>query len=682
MQAFSQPASVSADCHSTYKRALQLIQEYDTKLSSEDQRIAHEVIERSLKKGASAASGYNEYGGGEMMKGKFIAAAWGSLKAATLEWNPTHVGNVGIYLSYLNRFDDAEIFLQCAGNLTSHDPFVIEGKAMLAYRKKDYSTAMKLIEQAVRMMPGDMNVLYSAGVIFYKAGDRARAKQYLEQAKRIAPQYKTIIEALKVVDPSGQTTPGVNSDSLSKLVQECFQFMDHMLARGEAIGKYVEEIKVIEGTSDPRGAVGGDIFETMRVAVLENKKEITILEARVRRKENTAKTVDWNATLQACITAYLTTTVNYQQIINDKGVDLIIAQAMDIAATRLVERLKRHDNGNSYRYVILDEKFKYYLVEEPAREIFKAGYKRCEGRDDHEACIKPYRETYCSTVIPVWQGHWKNVAANMSSIESGYPAAINDYAKRWNRLTNYAAEYCKRAISTLRPIPDGELKMLPPESRAVIISVSTPQAYANTTRKLYDNYFGSMTSFIVEAVLSMSHFAVIDALDTAPAAFLHSAFYTDECYKKQPEKGNLDLELEKLINAFKEASEYEPNLQPECELEIGDWKTTYKPFSSDNSPDLENSNVKITVDPANNRWGGEFGSDVATAETNYGPLRGELSVKFWAEGNIVGGQLDYGVQLEGKVGLGLKKKGIGGFGCYIPQTYKFNARAFGAALTR
>lgn len=351
------PAGVSVDCQATYKLALQLTQEYDAKLPVTERTVAETVVDREVGKGSSRADGYNEYGGGAMMQAQYAWAAWGSLKAATLEWNPLHITNVGIYLSYLNRLDDAGIFLQCASKLAPQSPFVIEARAMLAYRKSDYKTATQLIEQAVQMMPGDMNVRYTAGVIFFKAGDRQRAKQFLNDAEQIAPGNKTIIEALKVVNPGGQSSPPPQ-DALRKLVDECFRFMDDMLARGETAGRYVEEMKVIEGSSQPGGPVGGDAYATMRLAVLQSKEDITNLEKRTREKQNSARSVDWNATLQSCIIAYLTTTTNYQQIIIDKGVDIVIANALGITPIRLIEKLKPHESGNSYRYVIQDEKYK------------------------------------------------------------------------------------------------------------------------------------------------------------------------------------------------------------------------------------------------------------------------------------------------------------------------------------
>src|SRR5688572_1251568 len=201
------PEGVSADCQATYKRALELVQEYDATLPSAERKLAESVVEKAVRNGASRADGYNEYGGGAMMLAQFPSAAWGALKAATLEWNPNYVSNIGIHLSYLNRLDDAGIFLQCAEKMAPQSPFVIEGRAMRAHRLGDHKTATQLIERAVRMMPADLNVHYTAGVIFYKAGDRARAKQYLQEALRMAPNYKTVVEALKVVDPNGQIPP-------------------------------------------------------------------------------------------------------------------------------------------------------------------------------------------------------------------------------------------------------------------------------------------------------------------------------------------------------------------------------------------------------------------------------------------------------------------------------------------
>ena len=679
-QGFSQPAGVSADCQSAYKRALELIQEYDIKLSSGDRSMAENVVDKVVKNGASRADGYNEYGGGEMMQARYISAAWGSLKAATLEWNPRHVSNVGIYLSYLNRLDDATIFLQCAEKMASQSPFVIEARAMLAYRKLDYKTATQLIGQAVNMMPGDMNVRYTAGVIFYKAGDRLRAKQYLQDALRIAPDYKTIIDALKIVDPSGQPNTQPPQDALRKLIAECFQFMDDMLVQGELAGRYIQEMRVMEGTFYGGGVLGGDAYETMRLGVIQSKAEITDLETRARAKQNSARPVSWNATLQACIIAYLTTIANYQYIINERGVDIVIAHALGITPVSLIEKMKPHHGNNTYRYVIQDEKFKYYQIEDPARKTYEAGAKSCESRDDVEACIRPYLETYCTTMIPVWFSHWKKVQANMRTAKAGYPNAAKDYAKRWNLFANQAADYSKRSLSAMKPVTDADLKLIPAASRQMIISTSSPEAHAKMTRDSYQSYIGSITSNLVATTLSQSNEFLMEALETAPDAFLHSSLYIDDCQQKKPDTINLDAEIEKLLAAFKEASEYEVSFEPECELEIGGWKTSFQPFSSDNSANLESSDLKVIVDVANNRWGGEYGKGF---DANYGPLTGEVSVKVWGEGQIVGGNADYGVQLEGKVGLGVKKKGVGGFACYFArQTYKFNARAFASALTR
>lgn len=675
------PAGVSEDCQVTYKLALQLTQEYDARLPSAERTVAETVVDRAVGKGSSRADGYNEYGGGAMMQAQYESAAWGSLKAATLEWNPLHITNVGIYLSYLNRLDEAGIFLQCASKLAPQSPFVIEAQAMLAYRKLDYKSATRLIEQAVRMMPGDMNVRYTAGVIFYKSGDRLRAKQYLQEAQRIVPNYPTIIKALKVVDPSGQSS-SPPQDAMDKLVAECFRYMDEMLIRGEAAGRYREEMRVVEGISREGIPAGGDEYERLRRDVQQNKAEITNLELRARNKQNVARSVDWNATLQACILAYLTTTTNYQSIIIDRVVDILIAQSMRMTPIRLVEKMKLHGSSNSYRYVIQDEKFKFYQVEDPARKTYSAGAKSCEGRSDDNACRRPYEEAYCATVIPVWISHWNNVLANMRSAEAGYPDVAKDYANRWKRLANQAAEYSKRGLSAMKPVTEAELKHLPAESRQMIIGIASPEAHSKLTKDLYKSYIGSMTSLLVAPTLSQSNEVLVDALDTAPAAFLHSAFYVEDCQQKKPDTLNLDAAIEKLIAALNEASEFDGGFVFECELEIGGWKIAYKPLSTDNTFNIEHENYKVDVDPANNRWGGEAGPP--PLDGNYGALTGEVSVKVWGERNILGGgPPDYGVQFEGKVGVGGKIKGVGGAACYFGRaTYKFNARAFASALTR
>ena len=190
----------------------------------------------------------------------------------------------------------------------------------------------------------------------------------------------------------------------------------------------------------------------------------------------------------------------------------------------------------------------------------------------------------------------------------------------------------------MKPVTDAGLKHLPAAARQMIIQVASPEGHSKLTKDAYKSYIGSMTSSLVALTLSQSNDALVEALDSAPAAFLHSAFYVEDCRQKPADPLNLDAELEKLLAAFLEASEFDANTEIECEIEIGGWKTSYKPFSSDNDFNIENSNVKVSVDAENNRWGGEYtvadGMDV-----NAGPFTGEVSVKVWGDGEIGSGKM-------------------------------------------
>jgi hypothetical protein len=132
------------------------------------------------------------------------------------------------------------------------------------------------------------------------------------------------------------------------------------------------------------------------------------------------------------------------------------------------------------------------------------------------------------------------------------------------------------------------------------------------------------------------------------------------------------------------ATSYENSFYPECELEIGGFKKSFKPFGSNdiNLEDTLDSNVKISVDVENKRWGVEYSNENLSVDVPpLGPLTGELGVKVWGEGGT-DGLTDYGVQGEAKFGLGVKKQGVG-FACYFVTTsVKFNARAFADALRR
>ena len=70
-------------------------------------------------------------------------------------------------------------------------------------------------------------------------------------------------------------------------------------------------------------------------------------------------------------------------------------------------------------------------------------------------------------------------------------------------------------------------------------------------------------------------------------------------------------------------------------------------------------------------------------DVNAGPFTGEVSVKVWGDGEIGSGKMaNYGIEAEGKAGVGLKAP-IGGVACYFgTASFKFNARKFASALTR
>jgi Flp pilus assembly protein TadD/uncharacterized protein YukE len=673
-----------ADCQSVRLRASQMLQELDVELSAADRKRAEDVAADTVKKGNRLPDGYSLFAAGALMRAQYKIALWGELKAATLEWSPRHVSNVAAYLIYLKRLDEAQPFLQCAGTMNPQSPFIIETEAMLAYRRKDFVNAEKLIEQAVRLLPKDMNVRYSAGIISYRAGDRAKARDYLRAAQDRAPHDPTVAQALKVVDPTAAPAKTTTPDAVQAQIDECLRFMDEMLVLGEKAAKVRNEI---DRETRGNGHVATDSLDSLRNRVTTAKKSIGDLEQTTKQMIDQYKAKSghefpnaanaWNSVLQECITDYFHTLSDYKNIFPARiheGESIFIAAAMHQSALG-VARKGKVGSGN---YVVQDEAKKF---ENEADRLYKelhACEEKCPQQfrgDELLGCIKRCEQTYCFVAVPLWYAERDKVEANAQAAQGGWPRIAADYINYWLDYANRAKDYAKRTLAIMK------VDRSEPQN---------PEVFARRTyqRDVQDGVFRSVVQDLTNARAELT-----DELANVPRGLDGSSQLLDigKCRQKAPEAVGLVEALDKIVDAFKEATDYDAAFHlPECELELGPFKVEVKPFA-ENEVNLEltgkggKSPWSIAAGTDLDRWGVEVGYSEDNisgfGDSEFG-LAGEVGATAWGEGKR-GGQADYGLSLYTKAGVGIEKEDVGKVACYVfGGEAKINVRVLAERLTR
>jgi Flp pilus assembly protein TadD len=676
-----------ADCESVRSRASQMLQELDVKVSPADRQQAEAVAADTAKKGNRVADGYSLFAAAALMRAQYKIALWGELKAAILEWSPRHVSNVAAYLVYLDRLDEAQSFLRCASTMNPQSPFIIETNAMLSYRRKDFANAEKLITQAVVLLPKDMNVRYSAGIISYRAGDRAKAREYLHDAQNRAPHDPTVAQALKVVDPTAATAKTATPDPMRKQIDECMRFMDELLVLGEKAAKVRNEI---DRETGGKGNVAADALDSLRNRVTTEKKNIAALEqstrqmieqykAKVGREFPNAPSA-WNSVLQECITDYFHTLRDYENIFPARvhaGESIIIAAAMHQSALG-VARKGKVESGN---YVVQDEAKKFSDEADRLYRELHTCEEKCAQQfrgDQLLGCIKRCKEAYCFEAVPLWYAERDKIEANAQAAQAGWPRIAADYINYWLDYADRAKDYGKRTLAIMK------------------VNRNDPQNPEVFARQTYQDDIQNEVFRGVLQNLTNARTELTDELASVPRILDRSGQLLDiaDCRQKPPEAVGLVEALDQIVDAFKEATEYDASFHlPECELELGPFKVEVKPFA-ENEVNLEltgkggESPWSVAASTDLDRWGVEVGyseSEMIQPLSEFGGsefgLVGEVGATAWGEGKR-GGQADYGVSLYTKGGVGLEKEGAGKVACYIwGGEAKVNVRVLAERLT-
>lgn len=670
------PSTIPAGCEKLRDRAIELHEKLQPELTAEDEKTIRQSLSDASARGQRIADGWSAYAGGELLLGNVQTAAWAGLTALRMEWRGDLVANVGIYFYYLNRLDDAEAFLSCARELNPGSPFAIEAQALVAMKRKDFARATELIELAVRLLPGDMNVRYNAGVIHHAAGNHAKAALFFHEALREKPDDKTVLAALEAVDPAAANAAARPRDALDRLVEECTAFLDETVERGELASEYGNRIRRAQAQGEWTDS--HHEFEQLREHVSRNRERISTELQRARETRfGPPDPFAWNSVVYACADSYAEAIHDYESVVGAVAHILIMSSAYEMDPVVYAGRFGRPGGFQDQDYVVLDEQVKFNDAMKPVYARLHACVEPINGDTTH--CF----EQFCTEAVPLWREYRDAVFANCRTAEAGYPQAAEDWGNYWLAEVRRGAEFGNRATKLLKPTP------------------LMPESHQQTARSIVTMVQTRMTGTIelMSIPLTQTNESLIVALDVAPKQVLAAAdgpprgsYYL--CPQDGSDPVSLDEDLDPFLEALKAAATFEHAWGVDCDLKIGGFSANLTATSFNNAAltakgmagsarvsaegvefGLAGEGVTANVDSS-----GRVGAEVSysAAGGSHG-IVGDASVKISSRSGG-GGQRALTAQLEGKVGAGINLKGVEA-ACYpFSGKMTFNARAFADSL--
>lgn len=380
----------------------------------------------------------------------------------------------------------------------------------------------------------------------------------------------------------------------------------------------------------------------------------------------------WNSVLQECITDYFRTLREYKDIFPARihvGESIFIAAAMHQSA--LLVAKKGQVGGN---YVVQDEAKKFSDEADRLYKDLRACEEKCPQQFRGDAllgCIRQCEQAYCFAAVPLWYAERDHVEANAQAAQGGWPRIAADYINYWLDFADQAKDYAKRTLAIMK------------------VNRNDPQNPEVFARRSYQQDIQNEVLRSVVQDLTNARFELVEELTNVPTTLDGSSQLLDigKCRQKAPEAVGLVEALDKIVDAFKEATTYDASFHlPECELELGPFKVAVKPFA-ENDVNLElegEGGESIAAHTDLDRWGVEVGySEDAISEfgdSEFG-VAGEVGATVWGEGQR-GGQADYGVSLYTKAGVGVEKSGVGKVACYVwGGEARINVRVLAERLT-
>ena len=113
---------------------------------------------------------------------------WAAVFAAHVErWN--EVVDRGMSALQAGNLDEAERNLREVLPDAENDPDVLNGLAMIAYRRRDYARAKESVRRAIVARAGDARLWFNYGLACAAAGEKGEAKSAFERVRAIEPAH-------------------------------------------------------------------------------------------------------------------------------------------------------------------------------------------------------------------------------------------------------------------------------------------------------------------------------------------------------------------------------------------------------------------------------------------------------------------------------------------------------------
>lgn len=143
-----------AGCERVRKRAGEILAEIDKEIPAAMKVLVREVA-ADLEPGDTPAEGWDQAAALAALNADPATALWAELQALALQWDSTFATNAGIYLCYLDKRDDAKLFLLCAYDMGGRSPFLLEALANVSREAGDKEQARSYASDAAEAAPGD-----------------------------------------------------------------------------------------------------------------------------------------------------------------------------------------------------------------------------------------------------------------------------------------------------------------------------------------------------------------------------------------------------------------------------------------------------------------------------------------------------------------------------------------------
>jgi hypothetical protein len=148
------PREVPAGCDRARARAPEILAQLDKEIPAQLQATLR-ALAADREPGDTLAESWDELAVMAALAADPPAALWAELQALQLEWRDLFATNAGIDLVYLEKFDDAKLFLHCAYDMGCRSPFLLEALANVYRRTGDAKNAKLFIGRARTAAPGD-----------------------------------------------------------------------------------------------------------------------------------------------------------------------------------------------------------------------------------------------------------------------------------------------------------------------------------------------------------------------------------------------------------------------------------------------------------------------------------------------------------------------------------------------